>query len=277
MMGGRTLTAGFIITGCLVGCSSSGSPTVQGVATTSTVATASAVATTTAVTTATPISEDTAPVTPDIADTAPTEPPDTRPINTDDQTRAVAGMMHEDDFKSPWTVYAPSAQVARISEDSCAFRPNGAVTQINRGGAQAGATLQLGTTGAFVSSYVFVFPTEALAKEYIDLINSDEWAECRRAEMQQFQDDHGIDSAVTLASRDDPSLHQSGFESYTLYTIADSSGKIRRNVTFSLYQIDRTVIGFTQEYGQLSDADSKTYFDDSYAALLAAYNRVKAL
>lgn len=249
------VAVGLLLAGALMGCSSSGA----GGDATST-STASRFPSLTTV----------------VADTT-AAPADTRPVNADAQIRAVAAIVHDDDFSPSWTVYAPAAQVGSISQESCAYRPGGALTLIDQGGAQAGATMQLGTTGAFVSSYSFVFPDESLAREYIDLVNTDEWAACRGEQMQQFQDNHGIDSAVTLASRDDPKLHQDGFESFTEFELLDLDGHVLRTVVFNLYQVDRTVIGLTLEYGDLGDADEKTYFDESHGALLAAYNRVKAL
>jgi hypothetical protein len=47
-------------------------------------------------------------------------------------------------------------------------------------------------------------------------------------------------------------------------------------VLVSYYRLGRTVISVVQEYGELSDGESTAFFDDTYNALTAAYERVNA-
>ncbi len=137
--------------------------------------------------------------------------------------------------------------------------------------------MQLGTTGAFTSSSSIAFPDEAAAVDYVSVVNSDEWATCRAKEFQKFQTDSGSDTVVTLATRDEPSLNQNGFESYAQFNLSGPDGVLQRYVLISLYRLGREVITVNEEYPALSDADFKTFTDENYAALVAAYGRINKL
>lgn len=201
---------------------------------------------------------------------------DPRPINPQDEALAQAGELTADAFAAPWTVYAKGG-AASVSTDSCAYRPDGAVTMLTNGAAQNGPTMQLGDTGAFVYSSSLAFPKETLAMEYVAILNTEVWATCFAAQLQKFQTDNGYDYVVNVATRDNPSLNQGGFESYAEFDITSAKGSIDRVVVVSVFRYGREVLLQTQEYAGLSDADKQKVFDDSYTALLAAYNRVHAL
>lgn len=213
-----------------------------------------------------------------VADTAPaaTTTIDPRPIDPEDEALAQAGELTADAFAAPWKVYAQGG-AAPLSTDSCSYRPDGAVTMLTNGAAQTGPTMQLGDTGAYVYSSSLAFPDETLAMEYVGILNTDAWATCFAAQIQKFQTDNGNDYVVNVATRDNPSLNQGGFESYAEFDITSAEGSIDRVVLVNVFRYGREVILETQEYGSLSDADQQKFFDDSYAALLAAYNRVVAM
>lgn len=207
---------------------------------------------------------------------APSTTADPRPLNVADQALALAGTLQAGDYSAAWTQYA-AGEARSVDPESCAYRPGGALTLITNGGGQAGPTMQLGQTGAFTSSFSLAFPDEAAAIDYISVVNSDAWATCRAQQFQQFQADNGSDSVVTVATRDEPSLHQNGFESYAQFNVSATDGTVQRYILSSFYRLGREVINENEEYAGLSDADFKLYTDANYAALTAAYNRVSAL
>lgn len=201
---------------------------------------------------------------------------DPRPIDPEDQALAQAGELTADAFAAPWTVYADGGP-APVSTDSCSYRPDGAVTMLTNGAAQSGPTMQLGDTGAFVYSSSMAFPDETLAMEYVALLNTDAWSSCFAGQIQKFQTDSGNAYVVNVGTRDNPSLGQGGFESFAEFDITSPEGSIDRVVLVFVYRYGRAVVVETVEHASLSDADSQKLFDDSYSALLAAYNRVVAL
>jgi len=201
---------------------------------------------------------------------------DDRPVNPQDQALALAGALHAEDFPAPWAIYSPGTPF-RTSPESCSYRVDGAVTLVSNGGGQAGPTMQLGETGAFSSSFALAFPDELLATEYIGVVNTDAWGVCRTGQLQQVQVDGGSDNLVTLVTRDNASLNQSGFEGFAEFNVAAPDGTINRIVNFSFYRIGRTVIAEISEYGALSDADFETFTADVFTALTASYDRVNAL
>ena len=208
--------------------------------------------------------------------TAATTTIDPRPIDPEDQALAQAGELTADAFAAPWKVYAEGG-AAPVSTDSCSYRPDGAVTMLTNGASQNGPTMQLGDTGAFVYSSSLAFPDESLAKEYVAIVNLDAWSTCFAGQIQKFQTDSGNDYVVNVATRDNPTLNQGGFESFAQFDITSPTGSVDRSAFVSVFRYGREVIIETQEYAGLSDADHQKVADDSYAALLAAYNRVLAL
>ncbi len=274
------LTVGVLAALVVSGCGGSGSPGGATSGQSASGVTTLAVVPTDAVATTTVADEPTSSVT-TVADTPPestgaTTTVDPRPIDPEDQALAQAGELTADAFAAPWTVYAEGGP-APVSTDSCAYRPDGAVTMLTNGAAQSGPTMRLGDTGAFVYSSSLAFPDETLAMEYVAIVNTDAWATCFTAQIQKFQSDSGNNEVVNLATRDDPSLGEGGFESFTEFDITSPEGSIDRVVFVSVYRYGRAVIIETKEYDHLSDADLQKVFDDSYSALLAAYNRVVAL
>lgn len=201
---------------------------------------------------------------------------DSRPIDPEDEALAKAATLLAASFPAPWTVFAEGAAVP-VSTTSCAYRPDGAATLLTNGAAQNGPTMQLGDTGAFVSSGGVAFPDETLAMEYIGVINTDGWATCFADQLQQNQRDNGFDLAVEVTTRESDTLQQGGFESYAEFAINAPDGAPQRVVTRSFYRLGRTVIAETVEYGGLSDADFATLQDGAYVALTDAYDRVNAL
>lgn len=189
---------------------------------------------------------------------------------------ALAGVLQAGDYSATWTQYAPG-EARSVDPESCAYRPGGALTLVTNGGGQAGPTMQLGQTGAFTSSLSLAFPDEAAAIDFISVVNSAEWGTCRAQQFQKFQADNGSDSVVTVATRDEPSLNQNGFESYAQFNVSAADGTVQRFILSSFYRRGREVINENEEYAGLSDADFKTFTDDNYTALIAAYNRVSAL
>lgn len=228
-----------------------------------------------ATTTATTIAPDTT-VAESTSTTDTSTPVDSRPIDPEDQALALAGLLQADSFAPPWTVFSEGGPDV-VSTESCSYRPDGAVTYLTNGASQTGPTIQLNDTGAFVSSYTVAFPDEAFATEYIGIVNTDDWAPCRAAQLQQFQTDNGYDFTVTVATRESSTLHQNGFDSYAEFDITAPDGSIGRIVTTSFYRIGREVIVVNQEYSSLADADFTKFFDDAYAALVNSYDRVNAL
>jgi hypothetical protein len=206
----------------------------------------------------------------------PTTTVDTRPIDAADQALALAATLQAASFPAPWTVFA-EGEPTSVSEESCSYRQDGAVTLLTNGASQSGPTMQLGETGAYVYSTGLAFPDEALAMEYIGVINTDVWATCRAEQLQQFQQDNGSDSVVKIESRESPNLNQAGFESYIDFAITLPDGTLDRVATQSYYRLGRTVIAQTIEYGALSEADLTKMVEDTYVALSDAYDRVNAL
>ena len=217
----------------------------------------------------------------------PTDPPvtsvpastaaaETRPFNPDDQAAATAATLQAVDFPATWVVYAAGSP-GTIGEGSCSYRPDGAVTLLTNGAVQDGPTMQLGDSGAFVSSFGVAFPEEHLAVDYISVVNTAEWASCRVTALQQFQQDNGSDSVVELTSRTTPSLNQGGLESYAEFDLKSTDGTLQRVVQQSFYRLGRIVIGSTSEYGPLSEIQSDQVSADPFAALSKAYERVTNL
>lgn len=131
---------------------------------------------------------------------APSTTVDDRPVNTVDQTLALAATLHADDFPAGWTAFTP-AEAFRTSPESCAYRVDGAVTKVSNGGGQGGPNMQLGETGAFAGSFALVFPDESLAIDYIDVVNTEDWSTCRAGQIQQGQVNAGSDNLVAVVTR----------------------------------------------------------------------------
>ncbi len=201
---------------------------------------------------------------------------DPRPIDPEDEALAVAATQQAASFVAPWIVFAEGGP-APISTELCSYRPDGALTLLTNGASQAGPTMQLGDTGAYVGSGGLAFSDETLAMEYIAVLNTDDWAACRVEGLQQFQRDNDSVSVVELATRESESLNQDGFESYAEFSVKSPDGTLERVVMQSFYRLGRTVIMQTIEYGALSDADLDRLFNDAYVALSDSYNRVNAL
>ena len=215
-----------------------------------------------------------------VAPTSTTEAPantiDQPPAVPEDEALAVAATLQASTFPPAWVVYA-EGQPSTISTESCSYRPGGALELVPEGSSQSGPTMQLGDTGAFVSSFSLVFPEESLAVEHIGVVNTEVWGACRAGQLQQFQDDNATGATVSITSRDDPSLGQNGFEGFVEFAISGADGQVQRYVQISLYRLGRVVLGVTSEYGSLSDADFATLTNDGYAALVAAYDRINEL
>lgn len=280
----RTITS--IATLLLVGASGCGtsSTTANSTATTTSAAstataaesTTAAPATAAAATSTTNVATTSASVTAPAGSVAPTSTEDPRPVDTVAQTLAQAALLQATDFAAPWVQFSPGGDYP-TDQQSCSWRPGGAFTLINRGGAQYGPTMQYGTSDAFVSSHSLVMPDAATAAQYVALVNSDEWMKCTIAQLQKYQIDNGSDSTVSVATRDIATLHQNGFESYAEIHFTDTSGNVARTALMSFYVIDRTVIEVSEEYGAIPNADTRTLLDNSYNALVAAYTRVNAI
>ena len=275
----RIALGGTAVVGMLVvaACGSDSKDSSATAAATTTIVDASTVPSA-ATTATTPATEPTAATTAaTVLDTTaePTTTVDARPINADDQALALAATLHTEDFAAPWTQYSPGVAFS-ASADSCSYEPDGAITKVANGGLQTGPTEQLGETGAYSSSASLVFPDESVAVEYIDLINSDAWGTCQVGKLQEVQDNAGSTNVVKLATRDDPTLNQNGFESYAEFDVVGTDGTTNRIVLFSYYRIARTVIVTVLDYAGLSEADFTTFQGDAYQALVAAYGRVNA-
>jgi len=201
---------------------------------------------------------------------------DPRPIDPEDQALALAATQQAASFAAPWTVFAEGAPDP-VSTESCSYRPDGALTLLTNGASQSGPTMQLGDTGAYLSSGGVAFPDETLAMEYVGVLNTDEWAACRVEKLQKFQTDNNSPSIVELATRESETLNQSGFESYAEFHLKSTDGALERVVTQSFYRLGRTVIAQFVEYGALSDSDLQKVYDDAYTALSDSYTRVNAL
>jgi hypothetical protein len=203
--------------------------------------------------------------------------PDTRPLDETAQALAQSGTLVAADFPQPWTQYSAGGEFSP-DPTSCAHRPDGPTTRMARGGGQFGPTMQFGGTDAFVSSAASVFADEPDAQEFIAIVNTDEWGTCRAEQLQQTQRDNGLDDiTVQVTSRTTDNLGESGFEAYAEFDYTDADGNLTRVVLFSYYRLGRTVITVIEEYGALTDAESTAFFDDTYNALSAAYERVNAL
>ncbi|MEP7202316.1 MAG: hypothetical protein ABI894_06890 [Ilumatobacteraceae bacterium] len=138
--------------------------------------------------------------------------------------------------------------------------------------------MQFGETDAFESSFTAVFPDVNLAQEYVGVVGTDEWGTCRAQQLEQDQHDNGFDAiSVNVTSRTIETLGQSGFEAYAEFSFTDAEGNTTRIATVSFYRLERTVIGVTEEYGGLADADSTSFFDATFKALTEAYHRVNAM
>lgn len=207
---------------------------------------------------------------------APTTTVDPRPIDPEDEALALAATHQSASFPAPWKVFAEGAS-SPVSTESCSYQPDGAVTLLTNGASQDGPTMQLGDTGAFVSSSGMAFPDETTAMEYIAVVNTDDWAACRVARLQQYQKDNNSTSIVELATRESDALNQSGFESYVEFHITSADGTLERVATQSFYRLGRTVVIQVIEYGSLSDSDLDKLVDDAYVALSDSYDRVNAL
>jgi hypothetical protein len=201
---------------------------------------------------------------------------DPRPIDPEDEALAVAATQQAASFAAPWTVFSEGAPDP-VSTESCSYRPDGALTLLTNGASQGGPTMQLGDTGAFVSSSGQAFPDETLAMEYVGVLNTDDWAACRVEKLQKFQQDNNSTSVVELATRESDSLNQDGFESYAEFHVKSADGTLQRVVMQSFYRLGRTVISQAIEYGALSDSDLDKLVNDAYIALSDSYNRVNAL
>lgn len=207
---------------------------------------------------------------------APTTTVDPRPIDPEDEALAVGATLQAASFAAPWTVYFEGAP-APVSTESCAYRPDGALTLLTNGASQNGPTMQLGDTGAFVGSGGLAFPDETLAMEYIAVLNTDDWATCQVEQIQKFQQDNNSTSVVELATRASDSLNQAGFESYAEFDLKSTDGALERVVMQSYFRLGRTVISQVVEYGALSDTDFDKVVNDAYVALSDSYDRVNAL
>ena len=211
-----------------------------------------------------------------VTSVAPTTAPDTRPVDETAQALAQAGTLVAADFPEPWTQYSAGGEF-QADPTSCSYRPDGPTTRVAHGGGQFGPTMQFGDTGAYVSSSASVFADEPDAMDFIDIIGTDEWGTCRAEQLQQAQRDSGFDDiTVEVTSRTNEALGQSGLEGYAEFSYTDAAGNLTRVVLVSYYRLGRTVISVVQEYGELSDGESTAFFDDTYNALTAAYERVNA-
>ena len=128
----------------------------------------------------------------------------------------------------------------------------------------------------YVSSRVFVFPTEEQAIAWVEIAKGDAWAECHVDQLQEFQDDNDAEVTMSLATREIETLGESGFEAYAEISGENTDGDLVYQVTKSVYRLGRTVVITTVENGGMGD-QSQMLGDGEFAALSAAYERVNAL
>ena len=58
-----------------------------------------------------------------------------------------------------------------------------------------------------------------MAKEFLAILNTEKWAQCKSGELQEFQTSNWSDNAITLVTREDPTLHQNGYESFARFDV----------------------------------------------------------
>ena len=84
---------------------------------------------------------------------------------------------------------------------------------------------------------------------------------------RRLTNDHPTVAVLVLTMLDDDESLRS----------AIAAGNLTRVVVISYYRLGRTVLSVVQEYGELSESESTAFFDDTYNALTAAYERVNGL
>lgn len=201
---------------------------------------------------------------------------DTRPIDEPSRELATAMTLQTADFDEPWTVFTEAGPFI-VTPAVCSYRPDGAMTRLPNGAAQRGPMLQMGTDPAFVSSSALAFPDETSAQEYVDVVNSDEWAECVRKGIDDGQVALGeTDVEVAVADRTVDGLGEAGLEGYLRLTLSNEEG-VFDQVIYQTYRIGRVVGLVTLEIGAVGDAAATVFDDGYYNALLKAYDRVDAV
>ena len=194
----------------------------------------------------------------------------------DDATkeRAQAGTLQLADFGEGWTEFAPGS-VWTPTDESCAYRAGGGPEDaLLNGSVVGGPTLRLGENDAYVSSRSYAFPTEADAIAWVEIAKTDEWAECRRQVLQDFQDENETGLEESIITREAENLGQNGFEVYAQFGGKNASGEVEVGQAVLVYRVGRTVLVETDEQLYLEEGAAAQFKDDSFAALTAAYTRM---
>jgi hypothetical protein len=189
---------------------------------------------------------------------------------------ARAGTLQEGDYGDGWQVHSP-ARTIDVDDRSCTYRPDGPEAGLLHGAIQDGPTMRLGQSNAYAGSRTFAFPSDEAAVEWLAVVDSDEWAECQRAQLADFQASEGFDVEVQVATREAPELGQQGFESFASFSVADREGNVGAYTEYSFYRLGPVVIRLGLDLGPLAEGEDATMSDDVTAALTAAYERVNAI
>lgn len=189
---------------------------------------------------------------------------------------AVAASLQLDDFADPWVVFE-EGRVADGTGAMCAEGTDSAVTELGSGAIQIGPYMQYGTEQVWVQSTSFAFDTVEDAQGWIETVSSDAWVECQVAEQQEHQDEQGADVEVAVQARTHDQLGTGGFESYLELAPIGPDGASSATFAFEFYRIDNVVIEVSGSLGVAEDAVYEATDADEYDALLAAYDRVRAL
>jgi hypothetical protein len=178
---------------------------------------------------------------------------------------ALAATLKGGDFPEGWTVHTPGKERV-LSAGSCSHREDGPESKLLAGAAQDGPSVQLTGQGAFVTSFSFVLDSEADAREWLDTVRTAEWADCRAAQLDEFQQRQGSDMAVDLETRQVERLGEDGFEAYAQFVGRTADGATALVVDVLHYRIGRVVLENTLERSTTLDEAAWAAVDNAHNA-----------
>lgn len=189
---------------------------------------------------------------------------------------AKAATLQAADFPEGWKEFR-APQTNELTDASCSYVADGPEASLPNGAAQVGPIMQLRDVQGYVTSFTYVFPDEAAAKEWMEHVRSDDWADCKREALQKFQDDNDGKTDISLESREIETLGEGGFEAYAQFYGRDADDNVTLATDVFHYRLGRVVIeNQLERLSSLPEADWNAVGDGEHVAASAAYARIQS-
>jgi len=191
-------------------------------------------------------------------------------------TLAKNAVLRPDDYAEAWRVRTEPA-TRLLDESSCSYRKGGPEAKLPTGAVQRGATVQLADEPAFITSVGWVFPDEASAVKWMEVVRSEEWAQCRADTFAAEGRSRGSLTDVTLETREIDHLGERGFEAYAEFHGRDEFDRAVVVISVMHYRLGRVVLEDTLERAMdLNDANWAAVDSAHSTALTTAWVRLSA-